>query len=70
MKNIQQQDSKEQIQCSPTMYFHFKYLSILDRTESQGDSPIQTFRHTIVRHEIGIFFLKEIHQSKHPDIQP
>ena len=27
----------------------------MERTESQGDSPVQTSRHTTVRHEIATF---------------
>ena len=33
----------------------YSNLSILETTESQGDSPIQTSRNTTVRRGIGIF---------------
>ena len=38
----------------------YSYLSILEKTDSQGTSPVQASRQTAVRHEIAIFseFLK------------
>ena len=33
----------------------YSYLSILEKPESQGTSPVQTSKHTTVRHEIAIF---------------
>ena len=33
----------------------YSYLSILEIPESQGTSPVQTSKHTTVRHEIAIF---------------
>ena len=43
----------------------YKYLTILETTESRGDSPIQTSRHTTVRPEIGLFsqFLNAIRKN-------
>ena len=33
----------------------YSYLSIQERLESQGDSPVQTSKHTTVRNEIVTF---------------
>ena len=33
----------------------YSYLSILEKPESQVTSPVQTSRHTVVRHETAIF---------------
>ena len=43
----------------------YSYLSILETTEFQGDSSIQTSRRTTIRHEIGIFsqFLNAIREN-------
>ena len=43
----------------------YSYLSILEKTESQGTSPVQTTRHTAVTHEIAIFseFLNAIREN-------
>ena len=45
---------KEQI---PNEVFRiiYSYLSILEKTESQGTSPVQTSKHTTLRHKITIF---------------
>ena len=34
---------------------NYSYLSILEKQESQGTSPVQTSKHTTVRHEIAKF---------------
>ena len=33
----------------------YSYLTILEKIESQGTSPVQTSKHSTVRHEIAIF---------------
>ena len=42
------------------------YLSILEKTESQGTSPVQTSRHTTVRNEI---FKKSFKKNFKHDLQ-
>ena len=43
----------------------YSYLSILERTEAQSTSPVQTSKHTKVRNEIVAFstFLNAIHEN-------
>ena len=43
----------------------YSYLSILEKPESQGTSPVQTSKHTTVRHEITKFseYLKTIREN-------
>ena len=55
MKNIQHQNSQRanSIVTNDVLTIGYSYLTILEKTESQGISPVQTFRHTTVRHEIA-----------------
>ena len=57
IKTIQHQNSKRanSIFTNDVFPIFYSYLTILERTESQGDSQVQTSRHTIVRHEIELF---------------
>ena len=43
----------------------YSYLSILEKTETESTSPVQTSRHTNVRNEIAAFsvFLNTIHEN-------
>ena len=52
MKNIQHQNSQRanSIVTNDVLTIGYSYLTILEKTESQGISPVQTFRHTTVRH--------------------
>ena len=57
IKTIQHQNSRKVSsiftnEVSKTIY---SYLSILEKPESQGTSPVQTSKHTTGRHEIAIF---------------
>ena len=57
IKNIQHQNSQRANSLFNNNVFSIMYsdLSILGKTESQGNSPVQTSRYTAVRHEIAIF---------------
>ena len=57
IKNIQHQISQRanSIFTNDVFSLTYSFLSILDTSESQRDSPIQTSQHTTVRQEIGIF---------------
>ena len=57
IKNIQHQNSQRTNSIFTTDVFQisYSYLSILEKPESQGTSPVQTSKHTTVRHEIAFF---------------
>ena len=57
IKNIQHQNSQRanSIFTNDVFSLIYSYLSILELKEPQGDSPIQTSRHTTVRQEKNIF---------------
>ena len=57
IKNLQHQNSQRvnSIFTNEVFRIIYSYLSILEKPESQGISPVQTSQHTNVRHEIAIF---------------
>ena len=57
IKNIQHQNSQKgnSIFTKEVFQINYSYLSILEKPASQGTSPVQTSKHTTVRHEIAIF---------------
>ena len=57
IKTIQHQNSQRANSLFTNEVFRIIYscLSILEKPESQGTSPVQTSNHTTVRHEITIF---------------
>ena len=57
IKNIQHQNSQRAYSIFTSQVFRivYSYLSILEKPESQGTSPVQTSKHKTVRHEITIF---------------
>ena len=57
IKNIQHQSSQRanSIFTNEIFRINYSFLSILAKPVSQGTSPVQTSKHTIVRIEIGIF---------------
>ena len=57
IKNKQHQNSHRENSIFTNELFQiiYRYLSILEKPESKGSSPIQTSKHTTVRHEIAIF---------------
>ena len=67
IKSIQHQNSQRanSIFTNDVFSLIYSYLSILELNEPQGDSLIQTSRHTIVRQEIHIFskFLNAIRKD-------
>ena len=56
-KNRQHQNSQrtKSIFTNEVFQMFYSYLSILEKPESQGTSPVQTSKHATVRHEIAIF---------------
>ena len=58
IKSIQHKNSQRANSMFTNEVFRivYIYLSILEKPESQGISPVQTSKHTTVRHEITIFF--------------
>ena len=67
IKNIQHQNSQR---ANPTFTndvfaIKYNYLSIIEKTETENTSPVQTSRHTNVRNEIAAFsaFLNTIRKS-------
>ena len=67
IRNIQHQNSQSANSLFTNNVFSiiYSYLSILEKTESQGTSPVQTFRHTTVRNQIAAFseFLDTIREN-------
>ena len=67
IKNIQHQNSQRALSIFTNEVFQTIYsnLSILEKPESQGTSPVQTSKHTTVRHEIALFseYLNTIRES-------
>ena len=67
IKSIQYQNSQraKSIFTNEVFAIIYTYLSILERTEAQSTSPIQTSRHTKIRNEITAFstFLYAIRES-------
>ena len=67
IKNIQHRSSQRanSIFTNDVFSIIFSYLSKLERTDSQGTSPVQTSRHTTVRNEITAFseFLNAIRKN-------
>ena len=57
IKNIQHQNSQRtnSIFTNNVFAIIYKYLSILEKTETKSTSPVQTSRHTNVRNEIAAF---------------
>ena len=57
IKSIQHQNSQRASSIFTNEVFRivYSYLSILEKPESQGTSPIQTSKYTTVRHEITMF---------------
>ena len=57
IKNIQHRNSQRANSLFTNEVFQiiYSYLSILEKPESQGTSPVQTSKHTSVTHEIAIF---------------
>ena len=57
IKKIQHQNSQRANSIFTNIVFSIinSYLSILEKTESQGASPVHTSRHTTVRNEIAAF---------------
>ena len=57
IKNIQHQSSQRANSIFTNELFQiiYSYLFILEKTESQGTSPVETSKHTTVKHEIAIF---------------
>ena len=57
IKNIEHQYSERANSIFPNEVFQiiYSYLFILEKPESHGTSPVQTSKHTTVRHEIVIF---------------
>ena len=57
IKNIQHQNSQRANSIFTNEVFRkiYNYLSTLEKPESQGTSPVQSSKHTTVRHEITIF---------------
>ena len=68
IKSIQLQNSQRanSLFTNNVISLIYSYLSILEETESQGISPVQTSRYTAVRHEIAIFseFLNTIRKNQ------
>ena len=66
IKNIQHQNSQraKSIFSNDVFAIKYSYLSILEKTETQSTSPVQTSRHTNVRNEIAAFsaFLNTIRE--------
>ena len=67
IKNLQHQNSQRANSKFTNDVFSkiYSYLSILEKTESPGTSPVQTSRHTTVRNEIAAFsgFLNTISEN-------
>ena len=67
IKNIQHQNSQRANSLFTNDVFSiiYSYLSILEKTETQSTSPVQTSRHTNVRNEIVAFseFLNAIREN-------
>ena len=67
IKNIQHQNSHRANSkfTNDVISIIYSYLSILERTESQGHSPVQTYRHTTVRHKVATLseFLNTIREN-------
>ena len=67
IKNIQHQNSQRANSIFPYDVFAiiYNYLSILEKTETESTSPVQTSRHTNVRNEIAAFsaFLNTIPEN-------
>ena len=57
IKNIQHQNSQRanSIFTNESFQITYSYLFILEKPESQGTSPVQTSKHTTVRHDIASF---------------
>ena len=57
IKNVQHQNSQRANSIFTNAVFRtiYGFLSIFEKTESHGTSPVQTSKHTTVRHEITIF---------------
>ena len=58
IKSIQHQNSQKASSIFTNEVFRivYSYLSFLQKPESQGTSPVQTSKHTTVRHKITIIF--------------
>ena len=52
IKNIQHQNSQR---ANSKFRIIYSYLSILEKPESRGTSPVETSKHTTVRQEIAVF---------------
>ena len=67
IKNIQHQSSQRatSIFTNDVFAIIYSYLSILEKTETQNTSPVQTSKHTNVRNEIAAFsaFLNTIREN-------
>ena len=67
IKNIQHQNSHRanSIFTNDVFAIIYSYLSILEKTETESTSPVQTSRHTNVRNEIAAFstFLNTIREN-------
>ena len=67
IKNIQHPNSRRENSLFTNYVFTiiFTYLCILEKTEFQGNSPIQASKHTTVRHDFAIFsdFLNTIREN-------
>ena len=67
IKNIQHQNSQRtnSIFTNDVFAIIYNYLSILEKTETESTSPVQTSRHTSVRNEIAAFsaFLYTIREN-------
>ena len=75
IKNIQHQNSQraKSIVTNDVFAIIYNYLSILEKTETESTSPVQTSRHTNVRNEIAAFsaFLNTIPENfSNNDISP
>ena len=82
LKNMQHQNSQRANSIFTNNKFSiiYSFLSILEKTESPENSPVQASRHTAERHEIAIFFeflnairenltSKEVLQNDKQDLQ-
>ena len=82
IKIIQHQNSQRanSIFTNEVFQIVYSYLSILEKPECQGTSPVQTSKHATVRHEIAIFSefldtirenltINEVSQNKKHDLQ-